>query len=55
MADKLIPKQEKPLVPIYQFLSSARVLPEDVQTANEQWKTERDDDEFTNIMEAKAE
>jgi hypothetical protein len=55
MADKLTPKQEKPLIPIYQFLSGARVTDADVQMANERWKDERDDDEFTNIMEAKAE
>jgi len=55
MADKLAPKQEKPLTPIYQFLSGARVNPEDIQTANEQWKAERDGDEFQNILEAKAE
>ncbi len=55
MADKLTPKKDKPLLLIYQFLSSARVTDADVQTANEQWKAERDGDEFQNIMEAKPE
>ena len=55
MADNLDPKRDKPLMPIYTLLNSARVTDSDVQTANERWKDERDDDEFTNIMEAKAE
>jgi frataxin-like iron-binding protein CyaY len=41
-------------MPLYEFTQSARVTDADVATANEQWKTERDGDEFTNILEAKA-
>jgi hypothetical protein len=52
--DKVTPKTDKPLTPLYEFTQSARVTEADVQTANEQWKEWRDRDEFTNILEAKA-
>jgi hypothetical protein len=53
--DKLTPKNDKPLTPLYEFTQSGRVTAADVQVANERWKAERDGDEFQNILEAKAE
>ncbi len=55
LMDKLTPKNDKPLVPLYEFTQSGRVTEADVQAANEQWKDERDGDEFQNILEAKPE
>jgi hypothetical protein len=53
--DKVTPKKDKPLTPLYEFTQSGRVTEADVQAANEQWKAERDGDEFQNVLEAKAE
>lgn len=55
MSEKVIPKMDKPLMPLYKFTATARVTEGDVQTSNEQWKAERHGDEFQNILEAKTE
>lgn len=55
MAEKLDPKNEKPLIPLYNFLSGARVTNDDVEIACDKWKEDQNEKEFQNILEASSE